>query len=246
MTEAATEPLAPVEMAVEIAADPGRVRATLADAAKVWLRPSGVVSRAGGEIAVVTSDAPVQVVERDPLVTGIDEGGGPLRTSWTLQARADRTAVVVTSTAGFADADAADAHRERMTTVLTVLAAHLEHFPDPPGTEIHAWGPSRGRGAGSTHEQAHARFLSQVGVLVPGQAVSTFRGLPAMAGTCLERRGGHHHSAALVLLDSPAPGLAVLSTAGTPPVHEVHALLFGDDAVADRLQAQWAAWLGAV
>ena len=246
MTEAAIEPVAPVEMAVEIAADPGRVRATLADSVKVWLRPSGVVSRAGGEIAVATTDAPVQVVERDPLVTDIDEGDGPLRTSWTLQPRADRTAVVVTSTAGFTEVAAADAHRERMTTVLTVLAAHLEHFPDPPGTEVHAWGPSRGRGASSTHEQAHARFLSQVGVLVPGHPLSTFRGLPPMAGTCLERRGGHHHSAALMLLDDPAPGLVVLSTTGTPPVHEVHALLFGDEAVADRLQAQWAAWLASV
>ena len=90
MTEAAIEPVAPVEMAVEIAADPGRVRATLADSVKVWLRPSGVVSRAGGEIAVATTDAPVQVVERDPLLTEIDEGDGPLRTTWTLQARADR------------------------------------------------------------------------------------------------------------------------------------------------------------
>ncbi|MEJ2871296.1 hypothetical protein WCD74_26300 [Actinomycetospora sp. OC33-EN08] len=234
-----------VEMAVEIAADPGRVRAELPRSVAVWLRTRGLESRADGEIAVITADEPVQVLSTDDdggLVTAVDADGATVTTTWTVDGRADRTAVVTSASAGVA---APEAFTERMTTVLVALAAHLEHFPDPPGTELHAWGPSRGRSAASTHEQAHARFLSQVGVIAPRQRFETFRGLPAMAGTCLERRGGHHHSAAALLLDDPMPGVAILATSGTPPVHEVHALLFGDDAVAERLQAQLAAWLAA-
>ncbi|MDL5158212.1 hypothetical protein [Actinomycetospora termitidis] len=231
-----------VDMAVEIAADPGRVRAELPRAVAVWLRHTAVESRAGGEIAVVTGDAPVSVVSSDDeaLVTAVDDDGSAVTTTWTVDGRPDRTTVVTARSSGAADPRA---FTERMTTVLVALAAHLEHFPDPPGTELHAWGPSRGRSAASTQEQAHARFLGQVGMVAPRQPFTTFRGVPTMAGTCLERRGGQHHSGATLLLDEPLPGVVVLSTSGTPPVHEIHALLFGDDAVAERLQAQWAAWL---
>lgn len=230
-------------MAVEIAAAPDRVRGALPGALGTWLRPAGLESRADGEIVVVTADEPVRVVEQDEaLVSELDEGGTTISTTWTVEGRADRTAVVTCRSTGAPDPQA---FGERMTTALVALAAHLEHFPDPPGTELHAWGPSRGRTRESTQEQAHARFLSQVGVVAPRQPFATFRGLPAMAGTCLERRGGHHHSAAVLLLDDPLPGVAVLASSGTPPVHEVRALLFGDETVAERLQAQWAAWLAA-
>jgi hypothetical protein len=75
--------------------------------------------------------------------------------------------------------------------------------------------------------------------------VTAFRGVPPFAGTCLERRAGHHHSAALLLLDAPAPGVATLATTGTDPVHEVRAVLYGEGAaeVAERFAAQWSAWL---
>lgn len=232
-----------VDLAVEIAADPDRVRAALPGALPVWLYAAGLEDRADGEIVVVTADEPVRVTEHDDgLTTEIDQADATITTAWTVEGRADRTAVVTCRSTGAPDEQG---FAERMTTALVALAAHLEHFPDPPGTELHAWGPSRGRTRESTQEQAHARFLSQVGVVAPRQEFHTFRGLPAMSGTCLERRGGHHHSGAVLLLDDPLPGVAVFATSGTPPVHEVRALLFGDETVAERLQAQWAAWLAA-
>ena len=237
-------PVSSVDLAVEIAADPGRVRSTLGGALAVWLRPIGLETRGDGEtVVVVTGDEPVRIRHHDDgLDTEIDEGGATVSTAWTVEGRADRTTVVTCRSTGAADPAA---FGERMTTVLVALAAHLEHFPDPPGTEVHAWGPSRGRTAESTAEQAHARFLSQAGVVAPRQEFHTFRGLPAMSGTCLERRGGRHHRAAVILLDAPLPAAAVFATSGAPPVHEIRALLFGDETVAERLQAQWAAWLAA-
>lgn len=232
-----------VDLAVEIAADPDRVRAALSGALAVWLRPAGLEDRNDGEVVVVTADEPVRITAHDDgLATEIDEGDATVFTAWTVEGRADRTTVVTCRSTGAPDPAA---FAEWMTTVLVALAAHLEHFPDPPGSELHAWGPSRGRTRESTQEQAHARFLSQVGVIAPRQTFQTFRGLPAMSGTCLERRGGHHHSAAVVLLDDPIPGVAVFATSGTPPVHELRAVLFGDETVVQRLQAQWAAWLAA-
>ena len=153
----------------------------------------------------------------------------------------------MTSTAGFTEVAEAAALRERATTALTTLAVHLEHWPAAigAGVGVHAWGPSRGRGADSGHERAHARLLAQVGIIAPRQRLTIFRVVPQLSGTCLERRAGHHHSAALLLLDGPAPGVATLATTGVDPVHEVRAVLHGDDApeIAERLTAQWSAWL---
>ncbi|HEY2193139.1 MAG TPA: SRPBCC domain-containing protein [Actinomycetospora sp.] len=226
---------------------------------RVWLEPAGVEARADGTIAVATgAGGTVRVVDREPphrLVTEadvpVDGGEVVVTTTWRIESHDDgTTAVRVTTTAPGAgpawDAEAV-ALRERASTALTTLAVHLEHFPGRTGTGVgvHAWGPSRGRTADSGHERAHARFLAQVGVVVPRQPLTIFRGVPQLSGTCLERRAGHHHSAALLLLDGPAPGVATLATTGTGPVHEVRAVLYGDTAaeVAERLAAQWSAWL---
>ncbi|HEY2192311.1 MAG TPA: SRPBCC domain-containing protein [Actinomycetospora sp.] len=225
---------------------------------RAWLEPAHVESRADGTIAVATGAADTArtvaqerphllVTEADAVVAGED---AVLTTTWTIAPHgAGATAVRVTTT-GLGAAAAAEpgtAARERAATALAALAVHLEHFPDLAGTgaAVHAWGPSRGRSADSGHERAHARFLAQVGVLVPRQPVTIFRGVPPLAGTCLERRAGHHHSAGLLLLDGPAPGVATLATTGADPVHEVRAVLHGDDAgpIAERMAAQWSSWL---
>jgi hypothetical protein len=225
---------------------------------RAWLEPAGVASRADGTIAVATG-ASAPVVDRDPphrLVTEavIPGGDTPVTTTWRIEPHGEgTTAVRVTTTGlgagsagrGVGSAAQADALRERAATALTTLAVHLEHFAGRTGAGLHAWGPSRGRSADSGHERAHARFLAQVGVIAPRQPLTIFRGVPQLSGTCLERRAGHHHSAALLLLDGPAPGIATLATTGSDPVHEVRAVLYGDAAeeVAERLAAQWSAWL---
>jgi uncharacterized protein YndB with AHSA1/START domain len=220
---------------------------------RAWLEPAGVESRADGTIAVATgSGGTARVVDREPphrLVTeaAVPLGGEPVvtTTTWRVEPHDGGTTAVRVTTTGLGAGLAADTQRERAATALTTLAVHLEHFPGRTGVGLHAWGPSRGRSADSGHERAHARFLAQVGVVVPRQPLTIFRGVPQLSGTCLERRAGHHHSAALLLLDGPAPGVATLATTGTEPVHEVRAVLYGDAAeeVAERLAAQWSAWL---
>jgi activator of Hsp90 ATPase-like protein len=222
---------------------------------RVWLDPARVEARADNTIAVATGrEDAVRVVEHEPphrLVTEADAvvagRDGVLTTTWRVAPHEAATAVRVTTT-GLGAAAAQDPGtelRERSATALSTLAVHLQHFAGRAGVGVHAWGPSRGRTADSGHERAHARFLAQVGILVPRQPLTTFRGVPRMTGTCLERRAGHHHSAALLLLDGPAPGVATLATTGTDPVHEVRAVLYGDGAaeIAERLSAQWSSWL---
>lgn len=219
---------------------------------RAWLEPAGVASRADGTIAVGTG-ATSAVVDREPphrLVTTalvpVDGAGPEVTTTWRIEPHEPGTTAVRVTTTGLRAGAAADTVRERATTALTTLAAHLEHFGGHgTGVGLHAWGPTRGRTADSGHERAHARFLSQVGVLAPRQPLTIFRGVPQLSGTCLERRAGHHHSAALLRLDGPAPGVATLATTGTDPVHEVRAVLYGESAeeVAERLAAQWSAWL---
>ena len=223
--------------------------------ARVWLEPARVESRADNTIAVATGrEDAVRVVGREPphrLVTEadavVDGRAIVLTTTWRVEPHGDDTAVRVATTGLGAAAGQAPgtALRERSTTALSTLAVHLRHFAGRDGVGVHAWGPSRGRTADSGHERAHARFLTQVGILVPRQPLTIFRGVPQLTGTCLERRAGHTHSAALLLLDGPAPGVATLATTGTDPVHEVRAVLYGDGApeIAERLSAQWSSWL---
>jgi uncharacterized protein YndB with AHSA1/START domain len=223
---------------------------------RIWLEPARVESRADNLIAVATgTEGAVRVVEREPphrLVTEADAvvagRDAVLTTSWRIEPHETGTTAVRVTTTGLGAAAGQDpgaALRERSATAVSTLAVHLQHFPGLSGVGVHAWGPSRGRTAGSGHERAHARFLAQVGILVPRQPMTIFRGVPRLSGTCLERRAGHHHSAALCLLDGPAPGVATLATTGTDPVHEVRAVLYGDDAteIAERLAAQWSSWL---
>lgn len=228
---------------------------------RVWLEPARVESRADNTIAVATGRRDsVRVVERDPphrLVTEADVvvagRDAVLTTTWrvdphqrgTTTGRETAVRVTTTGLGAAAGQDPGTALRERSATALSTLAVHLRHFAGCTGVGVHAWGPSRGRTADSGHERAHARFLAQVGILVPRQPLTIFRGVPQLTGTCLERRAGHHHSAALLLLDGPLPGVATLATTGTDPVHEVRAVLYGDDAaeIAERLSAQWSSWL---
>lgn len=256
MTHPATEPDAielgvaapvPVEQAWEAVVGLPDVRA--------WLEPGHVESRADGAVAVATGDADaVRVVACEPphrLVTEaavvLDGRGAVLTTTWRVEPHEGGAAVRVVTTGLGAAAGRAPgtALRERATTALSALAVHTGHFPGDTGSGVHAWGPSRGRTAEGGHERAHARFLAQVGILVPRQRLTIFRGVPPLAGTCLERRAGAHHSAALLLLDGPAPGVATLATTGTDPVHEVRAVLYGDGSgeIAERLAAQWSSWL---
>jgi hypothetical protein len=223
---------------------------------RVWLEPVRVEARADNTIAVATDrEDAVRVVEREPphrLVTEsevvVAGGDAVLTTTWRVAPHEAGTTAVRVTTTGLGAAAAQDpgtALRERSATALSTLAVHLAHFAGRAGVGVHAWGPSRGRSADSGHERAHARFLAQVGILVPRQPLTIFRGVPQLRGTCLERRAGHHHSAALLLLDGPAPGVATLATTGTDPVHEVRAVLYGDGAaeIAERSSAQWSSWL---
>ncbi len=264
MTDPATDPEA-VELGVAVAAPVEQAWDAVVGLPDVraWLDPAHVESRADGTIAVATGAGnAVRVVEREAphrLVTEadvlLDGRRAVLTTTWQVEPHgAGATAVRVTTT-GLGDAAGrgpGTALRERAATALSALAVHLQHFPGRTGVGVHAWGPSRGRTADSGHERAHARFLAQVGILVPRQPLTIFRGVPQLSGTCLERRAGHHHSAALLLLDGPAPGVATLATTGSDPVHEVRAVLYGRDGddgdatageIAERLSAQWSSWL---
>lgn len=247
-----------IELGVAVAASPEQAFAAVEELpdVRVWLEPAGVSSRADGTIAVATgTEGTARVVDREPghrlvteAVVRVDGEDVVVTTTWRVEPHEAGTTAVRVSMTGLRAGSAADTLRERATTALTTLAVHLEHFGGRSGVVVHAWGPSRGRTADSGHERAHARFLAQVGVIVPRQPLTIFRGVPQLAGTCLERRAGHHHSAALLLLDGPAPGVATLATTGADPVHEVRAVLYGDgvEEVAERLAAQWSAWLAHV
>jgi uncharacterized protein YndB with AHSA1/START domain len=260
MTEPSTTGAGPsdaVELAVAVAATPEQAwdAVTGLPDVRAWLEPAHVESRADGTIAVATGSgdavgAVVQepphrlVTEADAVVAGADV---VLTTTWTIAPHDAGTTAIRVTTTGLGAAAAAGppgtALRERAATALSALAVHLQHFPGRAGTGVHAWGPSRGRSAAGGHERAHARFLAQVGILVPRRPLTVLRGVPPLGGTCLERRAGQHHSAALLLLDAPAPGVAILATTGTDPVHEVRAVLYGAAEVAGRFEAQWSSWL---
>lgn len=242
------------ELGIEVAGAAADVWAAVATGTGIsaWRAPTRLTPQVGGTL--VTQTALGTVAER---VTACDPphrlavASGPRTTTWLVEppdpgsSAPCRVRVLVD---GVLPAEGA-ALGEELAAALVRLAAGFSHHDGRPGAEVVARGPAPAGGP-DDHERAHARFLARIGVVAPRQRLTTFVGVPELTGTCLERRAGHHHSAALVLLDGPAPGLASFTTVGAPAVHEVHLTLHGaapdDPAITDdagRQQRAWERWL---
>jgi uncharacterized protein YndB with AHSA1/START domain len=224
-----------------------------------WFMPAQFEGREGAEIVFghgegFESTGRVAVWE-PPQRFVYDEGEMPgadheqtIATEWLVEARSGGTCVVRVVMSGFGPGDDFEKARESFgsgwKTALNDLRLYLTHFAGQDAAPITA----SGTGGGRTRDDVWAQLTEALGVPAapaPGDRVAAhLDGATTLSGTVQEAEPG----IVTLLLDEPAPGLALIGAGG--PGDEVYtfvrAHLFGvgAPAIAARDEPAWQAWLG--
>ena len=224
-----------------------------------WFMPAQFDERAGAEIVfgheegftstgtVTAWEPPHRFVYEEEGVPGAEETQ-PIATEWLVEAKAGGTCVVRLVMSGFGPGDDFEKARESFgsgwKTALHDLRLYLTHFAGQAAAPITAGGVVRGH----TRDEVWAQLTDALGVSAdsaPGDRVTASAGGSAtLSGTVELTEPG----IVTLLLDEPAPGLALIGAGG--PGDEVYtfvrAHLFGDGAatIAARDEPVWQAWLG--
>ncbi len=152
-----------------------------------------------------------------------------------MEARAGGTCVVRLVNSGFGAGpewdDQVESTREGWRRCLRVLQLYRTHFAGQRGTPFVAFGALP-----APREAAWAELLAAVGADPgAGRTAARLDGAPALAGSVDAAEG----TVMTLLLDEPAPGIAVLTAGGPgdPSYVVVSATLFGDAGAAAAAQA---------
>ncbi len=247
-----------IDLSIDVPGTPEEVWQAIATGPGIssWYVPHQVEERAGGVATASFGPGPeMQVPGRvaawEPphrIVFDGGEGVGGLAFEWLVEARDGASCVVRLVNTGFGDGgewdDQYDAMTEGWRLFLLNLRLHLQHFagqeassalpmvmwPTDPGT---AW----------------ARLTTALGVpadLAVGQRVSVDGGDGAFLAGTVAHRSGHHVG---LVLDTPAPGTALVAAEGHGPACgvSVWAYLYGADreSLAAAFGSAWTRWLTA-
>ena len=235
-----------VNLSVEVPGTPEEVWDAIATGPglSIWFVPSEVEAGEGGTVTMHHGmmDQTGTITAWEPphrFAFGVGEFQPPgaasaaaLALEILVEARSGGTCVVRLVNSGFStDADwdrQFESSRRGWEMCLEVLRLYLRDFKGMPHAAAHAMTQTSGEPA-----DAFARLRAAV----------AGDGAPWLAGT-LEQVGD---TALTMVLDQPAPGIAVLAVGG--PGDELYATvslsLFGDDAatVAARIEPEWQGWL---
>ncbi len=251
-----------VQVEVEVPGTPEQVWAAIATGPGIstWFVPTEVDGRVGGKIAcdsgggMVSSasitewDPPRRLLANDPTWL---QGGPPVATEWTVEARAGGTCIVRVVHSMFASTDDWDGQLEGTETgwpsFFRVLRFYLTHHRGQRSTSIQAMA----MGSGS-FDAMWATLTRALGVPAPkpGQKLEVrAEGAAPLAGV-IERvdHVGHGHGLD-VRLSGPAPGVLLTGAhdCGGMLMATLQVYFFGDRAeAAARDRAKWQAWLGGV
>jgi len=250
-----------VEVQVEVSATPEQVWQAIATGPGIsaWFTPTEVDEREGGEIrfdlgpemggstGVITAWEPPRrfaYEEREwmpgapPVATEIqveDRGGGTcvMRMAHTLVASSDEWD------------DQLESFENGWPPFLRILQGYLAHFPGERCSQL--------RVAGQTDGPADRAWAALAGALGLGElsegerAAASAAGAPALAGV-VERLGGRgDHRDAVLRIDAPVPGYALIGAfIWNDAAHVgVTLYLYGEEApaVAAREEPAWRAWM---
>ncbi|WP_051899005.1 SRPBCC family protein [Sciscionella sediminilitoris] len=251
-----------IDLSVEVPASPEQVWEAIATGPGIssWMHPTELEERAGGEYSwtmgfgpsgsgVITEyDRPHRFAQRAqwrPHTESIPPA--TLATEWIVAARDGGSSVVRMVMSGFGDPEDGwdeeiEGMTEGMTRALEFLRLYLAHFRGRQGTWLHGYGM-----AGGDWESAWSGFTSALGfgVVEPGARLATRDGLPPLGGTVERVLDGKWHRTAMLLLDSPAPGIASLGIGGIAQAVGFSATLFGPRArqITDDQAARWQTWM---
>ena len=246
-----------LEFEIEVPGTPDEVWAAIATGPGItsWYVPHTVEERAGGAASArfgpgPEMEVPGRVAAWEPPQRVVFDGGegvDGLAFEWLVEGRDGGTCIVRLVNTGFgsgADWDAQyDGMSEGWLMFLLNLKLHLEHFP---GRAASAAVPM-GMWSGSRDDvwRALAKGLGVPDTPALGERIEVDSpGAPPLAGTVVDATPWR----VSLLLDSPAPGTAILAaeSMGDEVCVSIWSYLYGDDAaeMAERDEARWQTWLG--
>ena len=248
VTASAEVPGSPEQVWEAIASGPGIT---------AWFVPTEVDGREGGtttsnfgpgmeSVAKITAwEAPRRFVAESDGELG--EGGGPVATEWTVEARSGGTCVVRVVHSWFASSDDWDkqfeGHEHGWVSFFRILRLYLQHFRGRRCVPMQVAGITAGAAADAWRTFGAGLGLEGAAV---GQSVRTPSGAPRLAGV-VENVGPETFPEVLVRAEDPGAGLVSLFAMAMGPMAMVmvRMYLYGDDAelVAAREESAWKAWL---
>ena len=239
-----------VDLEVEVPGTPEEIWEAIATGPglSIWFVPAEIEEREGGTISMhhgegMDDDGTVTAYERPRRFAfqsapfSPREGVEPRVTALELlvEARAGGTCVVRLVNSGFGAGpewdDQVESTHEGWRRCLRVLQLYLTHFAGQRGTQFVAFGALP-----APRDAAWAELLAAVGADPSARRTAArLDGAPALAGSV----DGAEGTVMTLLLDEPAPGIAVLTAGGPgdPSYVVVSATLFGDAGAAAAAQA---------
>jgi uncharacterized protein YndB with AHSA1/START domain len=248
-----------ISVEVEVPGTPEEVWDAIATGPGIskWFVPAQVEPRVGGKMVLNFGPGMDSVSE----VTGWDaphrfsansDGLGPgapqMATEWTVEGRSGGTCIVRVVHSLFAETDDWDKQLGEVESgwpsFFVVLRMYLSHYRGQPGAHFQVMAPV----AGTTIE-AWRTLVGRLGLgaLAVGAKIQSQAGTAPLSGIVEMAGPESHPNQAIVRLDQPAPGAAVLSTCGMGgQAFFVGSFYFFGPKAQDGLKAErdWQEWLG--
>jgi uncharacterized protein YndB with AHSA1/START domain len=248
-----------ISVEVEVPGTPEEVWEAIATGPGIskWFVPAQVEPHVGGKIVMnfgpgMDSVAEVTAWDAPHRFTATSQGLGPnapeMATEWTVEARDGGTCTVRVVHSLFAETDEWDNQIGEIEggwpSFFVVLRTYLANHRGQPGAHFQVMAPVAGKPI-----DGWRALLSKLGLssLAVGQKIQSQAGTVPLAGVVEKVGPEAHPNQAIVLLDDPVPGAAVLSTCGMGE-HSffVGSFYFFGPRATEGLKAEqeWQEWLG--
>ena len=248
-----------ISVEVEVPGTPEEVWDAIATGPGIskWFVSAQVEPRVGGKMVMnfgpgIDSAAEITGWDAPHRFTATSKGLGPnapeMATEWTVEANAGGTCTVRVVHSLFADTDEWDnqigAMESGWPSFFVVLRMYLSHYRGQPGAHFQVMAPVAG-----TVIEGWRALMGKLGVpsLTAGARIQSQAGTVPLSGV-VERVGPDSHpNEAIVRLDEPSPGAALLSTCrmGEHTYFFASFYFFGPKAPEGlKAEKEWQNWLG--
>jgi uncharacterized protein YndB with AHSA1/START domain len=248
-----------ISVEVEVPGTPEEVWDAIATGPGIskWFVPAQVEPHVGGQMVLnfgpgMDSASEVTAWDAPRRFSATGEGLGPgapeMATEWTVEARAGGTCTVRVVHSLFADTDEWDNQlgdvESGWPSFFVVLRMYLSHYRGQPGAHFQVMAPVPGPAV-----EGWRAVMGRLGLpsLAAGAKIQSQAGTAPLAGVVEQAGPESHPNQAIVRLDGPAPGAAVLSTCGMGEhTFFVGSFYFFGPKAAEGLKAEkeWQDWLG--
>jgi uncharacterized protein YndB with AHSA1/START domain len=247
-----------ISVEVEVPGTPEEVWDAIATGPGIskWFVPAQVETHVGGKMVMnfgpgMDSVAEVTAWDAPRSFSATSDGLGPnapeMATEWTVEARAGGTCTVRVVHSLFAETDEWDKQlgdvESGWPSFFVVLRMYLSHYRGQPGAHFQVMAPVAG-----TAVEGWRALMGKLGLpsLAAGAKIQSQAGTVPLTGIVEKVGPESHPNHAIVRLDEPAPGAAVLSTCGMgEQAFFVGSFYFFGPKASDGLKAEkdWQEWL---